>query len=77
MGREIVRVGSVVSLISLEAGYTFSVFPVGIEDYLEPKEEVSSRVVDRLPNHAATFCSLPSTNAPFSNPAPALTSAIK
>jgi predicted nucleotidyltransferase len=38
MGREIVRVGSVVSLISLEAGYTFSVFPVGIEDYLEPKE---------------------------------------
>ena len=37
-GREIVRVGPVVSAISLEAGYTFSVFPVGIEAYLEPKE---------------------------------------
>ncbi len=38
MGREIVRVGPVVSAISLEAGYTLSVFPVSIEAYLKPKE---------------------------------------
>ena len=38
--------------------------------------EVSSRVVDRLPYHAAAF-SLPSTNSPFLNFAPALTNATR
>ena len=36
--REIVRMGSTVWPISLEAGYTLSVLPVGVEDYLEPRE---------------------------------------
>ena len=38
MGREIVRIEPVVWPISLEAGYAISVLPVGVEDYLAPRE---------------------------------------
>lgn len=38
MGREIVRIESVVWPISLEVDYTLSVFPVNIEAYLKPRE---------------------------------------
>ena len=37
-GREIVHLGDIVWPISLQAGYTLSVLPVSVEDYLEPRE---------------------------------------
>ena len=37
-GREIMHVSSVVWPVSLEVGYTLSVLPVDVEEYLEPRE---------------------------------------